>query len=287
MSVLGSVGTSGRVCDSQMSFFTNNKTGNTPIAEDSRARDDELVRLDNRLRALEGGGGVAGRGVGSVSASTGQGPPGPPGEPGPPGPAGPPGADGLSAYEVAVNDGFTGSESDWLDSLVGDPGPVVPLGDLDDVTLTTPAEGDLLTFDSGSSEWVNRVRDDILLSELGGVDLTGAADGDALVFDGVEWLPVPMPEVNFDRCVAEVDAAGLVVLEQRGGAWLTALAVTPDGNGEFLVEHDLGSTDYVVLVTPIGAGTQAVVVSKGVDDVTVQCDDGASPAAFSLLMIAL
>jgi len=31
--------------------------------------------------------------------------------------------EGLSAYEIAVNEGFVGTEQDWLDSLVGPPGP--------------------------------------------------------------------------------------------------------------------------------------------------------------------
>ena len=35
------------------------------------------------------------------------------------GPAGPAGADGLSAYEVAVKNGFAGSETEWLASLKG------------------------------------------------------------------------------------------------------------------------------------------------------------------------
>ncbi|AXH66314.1 hypothetical protein SEA_SATIS_155 [Streptomyces phage Satis] len=53
--------------------------------------------------------------------------------PGPPGPQGPPGedgdggggggADGKSAYEVAVEEGFTGTVDEWLASLVGEPGP--------------------------------------------------------------------------------------------------------------------------------------------------------------------
>lgn len=69
------------------------------------------------------------------------GPPGPQGEPGqegPPGPAGdagekgekgnpgergPAGADGKSAYQLAVDNGFTGTEAEWLASLVGPQGP--------------------------------------------------------------------------------------------------------------------------------------------------------------------
>ena len=33
-----------------------------------------------------------------------------------------PGPPGDSAYEVAVNNGFDGSEAEWLDSLQGEPG---------------------------------------------------------------------------------------------------------------------------------------------------------------------
>lgn len=42
---------------------------------------------------------------------------------------GPPGDDGASAYEVAVANGFEGTEQEWLDSLVGPPGPKGEKGD--------------------------------------------------------------------------------------------------------------------------------------------------------------
>lgn len=42
--------------------------------------------------------------------------------PGTQGPPGPPGSDGLSAYEVAVGQGFVGNAAAWLASLVGPPG---------------------------------------------------------------------------------------------------------------------------------------------------------------------
>src|SRR6185436_4728066 len=51
------------------------------------------------------------------------GPAGLPGEPGEPG--GPP---GDSAYEVAVENGFAGTEAEWLASLVGPQGPIGPPG---------------------------------------------------------------------------------------------------------------------------------------------------------------
>lgn len=39
------------------------------------------------------------------------------------------GADGKSAYEVAVDNGFKGTEQEWLNSLKGPAGPVGPKGD--------------------------------------------------------------------------------------------------------------------------------------------------------------
>ena len=39
------------------------------------------------------------------------------------------GKNGLSAYEIAVKNGFKGSETEWLASLVGPPGPQGIQGD--------------------------------------------------------------------------------------------------------------------------------------------------------------
>jgi hypothetical protein len=78
--------------------------------------------------------GVAGP-TGATGATGPTGPTGPAGEPGDPGAEGQPGdpgtdgtdgTDGFSAYEVAVSNGFTGTESEWLDSLVGAEGPAGP-----------------------------------------------------------------------------------------------------------------------------------------------------------------
>lgn len=51
------------------------------------------------------------------------GPVGPQGNPGSPGEDGQNGTEGLSAFQVAVNNGFVGSEALWLQSLIGPQGP--------------------------------------------------------------------------------------------------------------------------------------------------------------------
>lgn len=87
--------------------------------------------------------------VGPMGATGPQGLPGVQGEQGPAGADGLPGAkgeDGKSAYELAVEDGFVGSESDWLESLEGPrgiqgeqgpQGPQGPHGVVDAKNLTS------------------------------------------------------------------------------------------------------------------------------------------------------
>lgn len=63
--------------------------------------------------------------AGTVVTPNLKGPAGPEGEPGTDGSPGEPGQDGTpgkSAYETAVECGFTGTEAEWIDSLKGDPG---------------------------------------------------------------------------------------------------------------------------------------------------------------------
>lgn len=67
--------------------------------------------------------------AGAAGAEGPAGPAGPEGPQGPPGdPGGPPGPEGPSAYDVAVANGFVGTESEWLASLVGPEGPQGPQG---------------------------------------------------------------------------------------------------------------------------------------------------------------
>lgn len=71
-----------------------------------------------------------------------EGPPGPQGPAGPHGPQGPKGDRGKSAYEIAVDYGFIGTEEEWLESLKGGSD-----GSVGSIYLQEPEDG---SFDDGA-----------------------------------------------------------------------------------------------------------------------------------------
>lgn len=78
--------------------------------------------------------------------------------------------------------------------LLPDP-PVIPAGleDLDDVDLTGVEDGDVLTYDADSGDWVPAVGGSggaETLAELTDVDVVGAEDGQVLAYDETdeEWI---------------------------------------------------------------------------------------------------
>lgn len=84
---------------------------------------------------------------------------------------GPPGEDGprgQSAYEVAVENGFRGSEQDWLDSLIGPRGPKGPKGEKGDPGETKIIYAGGLSAgpqDGGQSDSAKRLEDDFIAGE--------------------------------------------------------------------------------------------------------------------------
>jgi hypothetical protein len=78
------------------------------------------------------------------------GPAGPQGNTGAKGDKGDQGLTGLSAYQVAQLDGFQGTQSQWLDSLVGPQGQAgEPYGNIDG-GIPSSIYGGTMTLDGGS-----------------------------------------------------------------------------------------------------------------------------------------
>lgn len=103
------------------------------------------------------------------------------------------GPEGPSAYDVAVADGFTGTEAEWLDSLVGPAGPVdLPPGGLTGQVLTKLSDTDQ------DADWEDSTSGTggggaTSLDGLTDVDTSTAPPtaGQALVWDAAtsQWIP--------------------------------------------------------------------------------------------------
>lgn len=59
------------------------------------------------------------------------------------------GPEGLSAFEIAVRNGFSGTEEQWLESLIGD----VDISPSPDNIIQQTTEGLLATPTLASAEW--------------------------------------------------------------------------------------------------------------------------------------
>jgi hypothetical protein len=125
----------------------------------------EIVRMDNSLwlaidRTTDFPSGKSAAWVqmiaGSVGGSGGggDGTPGPTGPRGPMGPPGKNGADGASAYKIAVEQGFVGTEQEWIDSLQGAdgaPGPSLVSSDPENAAVISANDGLIYVPKSTSS----------------------------------------------------------------------------------------------------------------------------------------
>jgi hypothetical protein len=84
--------------------------------------DIQLSAGENGLEVKVGNADPLPIGTGERGPPGADGAPGPKGDTGDQGPPGNDGADGASAYDIAVSNGFEGTEEEWLLSLKGDPG---------------------------------------------------------------------------------------------------------------------------------------------------------------------
>ena len=78
----------------------------------------------------------------------------------------------------------------WVEFVAsGGGGGATALGDLTDVDVLGASNGQVLTYNSGASEWQPQ-NITVSMSDLLDVDLTGLTDGDVLIYDNVsgDWI---------------------------------------------------------------------------------------------------
>jgi hypothetical protein len=159
---------------------------------------------DEWLASLEGPQGPQGpQGIQGVSGPQGiQGPKGDTGAQGIQGVQGPAGPEGDSAYEVAVANGFVGTEAEWLASLEGPQGPQGPAGQNGTGSGTVTAVNAILP-DAGGN--VTLDADDVgALPSYGGTLTSGFLNLDVATLD---YRSLTFKTAGVNRWVYQVDNA--------------------------------------------------------------------------------
>lgn len=150
-----------------------------------------------------------------------EGPRGPQGIQGEPGADGAPGADGKSAYQIALDEGFVGTEAEFLDSLVGPEGPQGEQGiqgPRGDIGPAGPAGADGIDGATGPR------------GETGPAGPKGdtGADGD-VVFSGIDpGITVRDDEVVIGNKTVPADNNPVIMNEVNAPEW--AWAVTDESD---------------------------------------------------------
>lgn len=158
-------------------------------------------------------------------------------------------------YDSAVTSGSTKliTSGAVYDAIAAIPSGVSILSDLTDVTITTPSDGQVLTYDSSSQEWINASGGggSSTLSGLSDVDLTSPADGQILTYDSSnqEW-------VNSDN-----SGKGVVLTQAQYDALVSAGTVDPDET-YYISDGLTPSFPWVDVTGTLTAGATSITLSS-------------------------
>lgn len=185
------------------------------------------------------------------------------------------------------------------------------LGGLDDVTITTPSNGQVLKYDSANSIWVNanETGGSIALDDITDVTITSVTDGQILVYDGNsgEWINDVLPTPSLDiEDIGDVEITSLtngqilkydsdsdkwINANETGGSasisTLTDVTLTTLTDGQILkydnisnkwinVAESVGDTVSVSQVQTTGTKIATVTVSGTPTDLYAPTGGGAS-----------
>ncbi|MCK9533050.1 MAG: hypothetical protein M0R77_21475, partial [Gammaproteobacteria bacterium] len=118
------------------------------------------------------------------------------------------------ATALALKQDSSSAFSGDYNDLTNKPSVPSSIGDLDNVTLTTPADGDILVYDATNSIWINSVpgsSGSLGLVDLVDVDVTSPANHEYLKYNGSGWVnaTIAYSEVSGTPSLSTVATSGL------------------------------------------------------------------------------
>lgn len=145
--------------------------------------------------------------------------------------------------------------------IPGTASTVAAIDDLTDVVITTVSDGDVLTYDSGTSQWVNQPATTVAaIDDLTDVVITSVSDGDVLTYDSgtSQWVNQPA----------------------TGGVGATYTQTIGNGSStSFVITHNLSTRNVVVGVREASSPYADVAIAweaTTTDTITVYFDSAPS-----------
>ncbi|SIN65099.1 collagen-like domain-containing protein [Algoriphagus halophilus] len=261
-------------------FTINDDFGNSAIVDGSVTNELQNLSIVGDQLSISDGNTV------TLPTSTGpQGPKGDQGDVGPQGPVGAPGVDGDSAYEVAVANGFVGTEAEWLASLEGADGA----NGLDGADGADGADGDSAYevavangFVGTEAEWLASLKgdkgdtgdqgpqgpagsDNQILSTSGGAGNISIENGNTLNLNVNDADADPTNE--FQALVEAPSQPGVIGLTNGNTVTVNVNDADADPTNELITSGTLNGTDLEIVDA---GGTTTVDLSaldnSGTDD---------------------
>lgn len=120
---------------------------------------------------------------------------------------------GLSAFEVAVSQGYAGTVNEWILSLQGQDGAdgvpgATSLEDLTDVDLFVPANNELLAYNAATGKWSNVKK--VVLTEPSSISVNSASAALTITQEGAGNV-LEVRDVAGDTTFFLVDSSGNVI----------------------------------------------------------------------------
>jgi hypothetical protein len=170
---------------------------------------------------------------------------------------------GSAWVDAQLNSSDLNNDSGFIANITAE-----PIGDLSDVVLTSPTNGQVLQYNG--TNWVNATGGGggaTQLNELTDVTITAAATGEVLRYNGSAWVdaqldysdlsgtPTLVTDLNGLSDVTITTAATGEVLRYNGSAWVDAQLNSSDLNNDSgfitgITAEPIGDLSDVVLTSP-------------------------------------
>ena len=171
-----------------------------------------------------------------------------------------------NAFDYTLDQGVPGvaaPPSNGLGDRLSEGGSADSLGDLSDVTISgTPADNEILGYDSGTGEWINQTAAELGISvdsldDIGDVTITSVGAGELIKWNGSAWInntlaEAGIAEASHNHAAGDINSgtfADARIAESNVTQHQAALSITESQISDLAHKTDLDSLNDVTITS--------------------------------------